>query len=154
MCYSVRLTFVGALRSTVKRRTLLAGAGGVSVFGLAGYLIYEMTLSLPILVIVENETDAERNVAIRAVELGTDREMFDAAFNAPVDSTATPGRIPNDDAQVLVQVMEPAAEVAEADDDHDGDDVAFEATTLIGADTKQLFVTITDDGVELEQEYR
>ena len=138
----------------MKRRTLLAGAGGVSVFGVAGYLIYEMTLSLPVLVIVENETDAERNVAIRAVELGTDRETFDAAFNAPVDSTATPGRIPNDDAQVQVLVMDPAAEVAEADDDPDGDDVAFEETTLIGEDTKQLFITITDDGVEIEQEYR
>ncbi|WP_254862740.1 hypothetical protein [Halovivax gelatinilyticus] len=134
----------------MNRRTILAAVGGLSAFGFVGYLISEMRLSLPVLIRVMNETDTDRNVAITAYEVDTDRQTFDASFNVPVDSTATPGRLSNSDAYVEVVLMEPLSD----SDDGEETAIADTAETFTGENTQRLTVYITDDGLEIDEEYR
>ncbi len=134
----------------MNRRTLLAALGGLSAFGFLGYLINEMRLSLPVIIRVENVTDVDRNVTITAHELETDRQTFDASFSVPTDSTATPGRLSNSDLYVEITLMEPPDETEP--DEEPG--VAAVEETLIGDSTQRINVTITDDGLDVDIDYR
>ncbi len=138
----------------VNRRTLLGGIAGASTVGLAGCAdrVLELSMSLPIIVNVENETDVERNVTITAHEIDTNRQTFDEAVSAPTESTATLGRLPNDDAQVVVELMAPTTG-EDSPDDGDAEIVDVEET-LVGESTQSLTIYITDDGLELELAYR
>lgn len=130
----------------MNRRTLLAGAGGISAFGLLGYFIYTFSLSMPILLIGKNETDSPKGVVVSVTELDSNRKNIDTPVTIPVDGTATIGRVPNSDSQATVELVELAADGEEGPDE---DAVIDEATELIGPETKQLTITVTDDGLDL-----
>ncbi|MFC3960013.1 hypothetical protein [Halovivax cerinus] len=132
----------------MNRRTLLTGAGGLSAFGLVGFFIYNFTLSMPVLLIGENETDTATGLVVTATRIENGQEVFDDPIAVPVDATTQIGRIPNVDAQVVVKRVELAG------DEPDESAVIEEQTTLVGEDTKQLTITITDDGLDLALSYR
>lgn len=147
----VTLTDSRRLRSPVNRRTLLGAAGGVSAFGLVSYFIYAFSLSMPVILTGINETDEPKGLVVTVNELETNQTVFDDPITVPVGGTTQIGRVPNADAQVAVKLVELTGD-GEAERNEDA--VVEEQTTLVGTDTKQLSVTIADDGLSFDQTYR
>ncbi|WP_148680466.1 hypothetical protein [Halovivax ruber] len=135
----------------MNRRTLLAGAGGISAFGLVGYFIYTFSLSMPILLNGKNETDSPKGVVVTVTELDSNRKNIDTPVSIPVGATTEIGRVPNADSQASVKLVELAADGEEGPDE---DAVIDEATELLGPETKQLTITVTDDGLDLDLSLR
>lgn len=131
-----------------RRQLLGVAAGAISTAALAGCVerLEALELSTPVLVNIENHTDVERNVAIRAYELDADRQTYDESVSVPTEGTTNLGHISNAEQQVEVELFEPGA-TADADGDPSPID---EESTFIGDDTQSLLVIITEDGLELE----
>lgn len=146
----------------MNRRTVLRIAAVVPAAALAGCTerLQSVGLTVPVLVYIENETDVDRNVAVTAYAIDDDRQTYDEAFNAPSDHAASVGHLSNFDQQVRVELFE-SSRTTEGDDDVGGEgdeydqaDVIADEETLIGESTQSLTIYITDEGLDLELEYR
>ena len=131
----------------------MAAAGA---FGLSGCIdrIRALSISTPVLITIDNETDVDQSVAITANALDDDRQTYDEAVTAPPDQTTTLGRLSNFDQQVVVDLHRSSIDPEEAEQSEDDDDIVDTENTLVGENTQGLRIIVTDDGVELELNQR
>lgn len=133
----------------VNRRTLLGAAGGLSAFGLVSYFIYEFSLSIPVLITAENETDRTRGLVVEGYEQGTERQLLESSVTIQPDVSTQIGRVPNTDARITVDLVD-LGEESEPDEGA----VRASDSTFVNEDTKGVTIKITDEGLTLELEYR
>lgn len=135
----------------MNRRTLLGAAGGLSAFGLVSYFIYEFSLSIPVLVTAENETDRTRGLIVEGYEQGTERQLMESSVTIQPDVSTQIGRLPNTDARLTVDLVD-LAEGSEPEPDEDA--VQGSDSTFVNEETKSVTIKITDEGLVLDLEYR